>query len=578
MARGRHQGTRPSFRFGRLVASALALTTAAHKRPITSLHRATRMAIASFLVGLSVTGVLVLHEEPLASATTVPVTNCSDSGPGSFRSAVGAAAPGDTISFSVDCSATSPVTLASPIDIDTNLTIDGPGAGNLVLNGANLDLNPFDPSSGDISAISVSNNVTVSISGLTVENAVFTQCGFDVCLPGGGQAIENRGTLTVTGIVLSGDGQGITNIGTLTVNASTFSNTPFNGSAIANFATLRISDSTFLNNWTAVLAGEGVATISNSTLSGGSPSFAVINSEAGASTTLEATIAASSNGVVCAGAGITDGGYNLDTDSTCGFSASTSHSGVPSGLDPAGLQDNGGPTQTIALEPGSLAIGAVNSASLCSNPDQRGVARPVPCDIGAFQTTASSPQPCADFGPDADLQGCNLTSVDLADLNLTGANLFNADLTDANLAGATLTDANLTDSNLDDANLTGVITGGIVGTPSALPPGWSIVGGYLLNGTTAPVAVNLAGANLSGQNLTATDLSGVNLTGANLFNTDLTGADLSNAIFTDANLNDANLSDVNLTGVVSGGITGIPSALPSGWTLNSGELVPPPPV
>ena len=99
---------------------------------------------------------------------------------------------------------------------------------------------------------------------------------------------------------------------------------------------------------------------------------------------------------------------------------------------------------------------------------------------GVSITVNNSPPNCSDFGPNANLQGCNLTDADLAGLNLTGANLFNADLTSANLSDAILTDANLSDANLDDANLTGVISGGIIGTPSALPPGWSLVGGYLV--------------------------------------------------------------------------------------------------
>ncbi len=59
------------------------------------------------------------------------------------------------------------------------------------------------------------------------------------------------------------------------------------------------------------------------------------------------------------------------------------------GLDPNGLQSNGGPTQTIALLPGSPAIGAgsdnIPGVSVPTK-DQRGVIRPPDrIDIGAFQ-------------------------------------------------------------------------------------------------------------------------------------------------------------------------------------------------
>jgi hypothetical protein len=56
-------------------------------------------------------------------------------------------------------------------------------------------------------------------------------------------------------------------------------------------------------------------------------------------------------------------------------------------LDPKGLKDNGGPTQTIALPPGSLAIDAGDSSAAVPNTDQRGFARisGAAVDIGAFE-------------------------------------------------------------------------------------------------------------------------------------------------------------------------------------------------
>jgi predicted outer membrane repeat protein len=49
------------------------------------------------------------------------------------------------------------------------------------------------------------------------------------------------------------------------------------------------------------------------------------------------------------------------------------------------LQNNGGPTATQALGAGSPAIGALTKLSACRVPDQRGVARSVPCDLGAYE-------------------------------------------------------------------------------------------------------------------------------------------------------------------------------------------------
>jgi hypothetical protein len=58
------------------------------------------------------------------------------------------------------------------------------------------------------------------------------------------------------------------------------------------------------------------------------------------------------------------------------------------GLDPSlgPLQDNGGPSATHALLPGSSALELTTRGRLCREPDQRGVARlPAPCDAGAFE-------------------------------------------------------------------------------------------------------------------------------------------------------------------------------------------------
>jgi hypothetical protein len=59
-------------------------------------------------------------------------------------------------------------------------------------------------------------------------------------------------------------------------------------------------------------------------------------------------------------------------------------------LDPSGLQNNGGPTQTIALQQGSPAINHIPIAR-CPATDQRGVKRPDDgneqyCDIGAYES------------------------------------------------------------------------------------------------------------------------------------------------------------------------------------------------
>ncbi|MPZ70566.1 MAG: hypothetical protein GEU71_13715 [Actinobacteria bacterium] len=88
---------------------------------------------------------------------------------------------------------------------------------------------------------------------------------------------------------------------------------------------------------------------------------------------------------------------NLDSDGTC-FPAS----GVGSITAPpmlGALADNGGPTDTHALLPGSPAVNAADG-SVCSEPelegvDQRGEPRPSggACDLGAYELQEAAPPP-----------------------------------------------------------------------------------------------------------------------------------------------------------------------------------------
>ncbi len=110
-----------------------------------------------------------------------------------------------------------------------------------------------------------------------------------------------------------------------------------------------------------------------------------------ASLTLKNTIIAHNTGGLwknCNGSGtVTSQGYNLSDDYTCGtwFTASSDLNNTDPLLGP--LQNNGGPTPTHALLPGSPAINAGSNAG-CPATDQRNVFRPQggACDIGAFET------------------------------------------------------------------------------------------------------------------------------------------------------------------------------------------------
>ena len=85
----------------------------------------------------------------------------------------------------------------------------------------------------------------------------------------------------------------------------------------------------------------------------------------------------------------TSQGHNLigETDGSSGWVGSDLTGTVAQPLNPllAPLGNYGGPTQTMALLPGSPAIGAGSAVSGVTT-DQRGLIRGSPVDIGAFQT------------------------------------------------------------------------------------------------------------------------------------------------------------------------------------------------
>ncbi len=228
-----------------------------------------------------------------------------------------------------------------------------------------------------------------------------------------GGAIISGGTGTALNLrnsILSGnsatDGGGIAGFGggmMNTVTNSTLSNnkaTNGDGGGIANGignyggGPMIITNSTLSGNsaneggaiWNSVGSNRAPMTITNSTLSnnaagtgGGIWNNATLN--------MAATIVANSSasgGDCSPSVGLTDLGYNLADDNTCGFSGS-SFSGKASGLDRAGPQNNGGPTPTIALLRRSIAIDHV-PASHCPGTDQRGASRTPPCDVGAYDT------------------------------------------------------------------------------------------------------------------------------------------------------------------------------------------------
>jgi hypothetical protein len=176
--------------------------------------------------------------------STLTVTNLADSGHGSLRAQLAAAAPGDTVVFRQGLSGT--IFLGSTLGVTKSLTVQGPGPDALTLYGQQAT-----------QVFRVTAGVTAGISGLTVAGGWDTQ--------GGG--IRNDGSLTLDRVTvrdneagdafLTGLGGGIYNApgASLTITRSTFSNNVVHiesslqgGGGIYNAGALSVFATTFSGN------------------------------------------------------------------------------------------------------------------------------------------------------------------------------------------------------------------------------------------------------------------------------------------------------------------------------------------
>jgi CSLREA domain-containing protein len=194
---------------------------------------------------------------------------------------------------------------------------------------------------------------------------------------------------TVSDNTASEDGGGINGSNFSMTNSTVNGNTAdYRGGGIWG-GRFTLANSTVSGN-TAYLVGgllASSATITNSTVSGNTSSGFGDGIYAVAST-LANTIVADNGEINCSNnpfGGISSLGNNLSDDETCGLTDPSDLVVADAMLGP--LQDNGGPTETHDLLPGSPAIDAGSVDCPPPATDQRGVARPQgsACDIGAVE-------------------------------------------------------------------------------------------------------------------------------------------------------------------------------------------------
>ena len=273
---------------------------------------------------------------------------------------------------------------------------------------------------------------TATITGLTVTGGFMPPISPLLPLPIGGGGIANIGVLRLQQVAVSGNhadyGAGIFNY---PFSFLTISDSVVNGNSGLEAAGIRFDSgglvvNTTITGNTAVSradrpgtesgVGAGVdargatpstLTIVNSTIAGNSaskngaginvaqgyPPF-IIGIPLAQRVLLRNTIVAgntAARSADCSSLGIVvfrSRGHNLASDSSCPFRLPSDLPRTNPLLGP--LANNGGPTNTLALLPGSPAINAGGSAG-CPATDQRGVPRPPGhCDIGAFQFVPAS--------------------------------------------------------------------------------------------------------------------------------------------------------------------------------------------
>ena len=388
---------------------------------------------------------------------TVPVTwtvsNLNNAGAGTLRQQIASAQSGDTIVFSNGLTGTIPLS-SGEIVISNSISVLGPGAGKLAVSGSGVS-RVFDVTNGFslLAGLCITNGkpsgggdgggiIINSGAGLVLSNCLVI--GNSTTGKGGG--LMNQGALTVwnslianNASTLAGHGGGIYNYGTTSVfwnctissNSVNIGNSPYvgGGGGVDNaYGTCIFANCTIYSN-----------TVKNASISGSEYGGGIYNEPPEAAIRVMLTnctvannhlitnvlnqaqswgggiwgnityVAGSiiANNIANTGPDVGDyfvsGGYNLigKSDGSTGFTDGVLHDHVGSIASPINpllgpLQDNGGPTPTMALPTNSPAIDQGNSFGLTT--DQRGAPRPFDypsianagggdgSDIGAFES------------------------------------------------------------------------------------------------------------------------------------------------------------------------------------------------
>ncbi|MGA2211571.1 MAG: choice-of-anchor Q domain-containing protein [Acidimicrobiales bacterium] len=266
-----------------------------------------------------------------------------DVGPGTYESS-------GTDGVVIDDSSLSSLSIVGAGDATTTLTAN-----------VNTTLEALDLESGSL-----------TLRDVTVENpTIGSEVGADV---------TSFGALTLANDTLSNSYTGVASVGTADMQDDTFTQDNY---GVNDAGTATFTNDTFSGDGTGIqVAGE--ATLVDDTLAADAQAFHIPGG--GSNATISDSIL---DGAPCGGVAPTDGGYNVESDDSCGFGSTDVVNSSKIELSSLAANGSSGP-ETEAIGATSSALDEVPQAECTVSTDERGDPRPgesgqTNCDAGAYE-------------------------------------------------------------------------------------------------------------------------------------------------------------------------------------------------